>query len=273
MPMKLVILSLLLTGCVTHASSRNCVQKNSQIKNSQIEVDVLEYGNQNSSKTLIIIPPTGRTNYIDKKYAEQFCEAGYDVYIADKWSDDIETVTDLEIHEHFYGQAQKAVSAIIETIKSPFIGILGTSVGGLHASVAASVQDKVNAVFVITGGISIAEVIVTSDQEAMVGLKRDRKARYGFKNEKENIDAIQQVFTFEPEKLPKKFESKDLGISVAMKDKTVPTATQLKLKEFWKPKKILVYSSNHFWGIVKTWLLDSDQVLDFFEESSRKVVK
>ncbi len=273
--MKLVtlILSLFLTSCITNTSSRNCVQKKSKISNSEIEVDVLEHGDRTAPKTLIILPPTGRTNYIDKKYAEQFCQAGYDVYITDKWSNDTETVIDLEIHEHFYGQAQKAVSAVIENIKSPFIGILGTSVGGLHASVSASVQDKVNAVFVITAGISIAEVIVTSDQEAMVGLKRDRKSRYGFKDEKENIDAIQKVFTLEPEKLPKKFESKDLGIAVAMQDNTVPTATQLKLKEFWKPKKILAYSSNHFWGIVKTWLLDSDQVLEFFEDSSRKVVK
>lgn len=271
--MKFITLLLLISGCATNTKSRNCVQKKSKISSPQIEVDVLEYGNRNASKTLLIIPPTGRTNYIDKKYAEQFCQADYDVFILDRWSNDIETTIDLEIHEHFYGQAQKAVSAAIENVKSPFIGILGTSVGGLHASVAASVQDKVNAVFVITAGISIAEVIVTSDQDAMIGLKRDRVARFGFKNEQENIKAIQNVFSLEPEKLPKKFESKDLGISVAMKDKTVPTATQLKLKEFWKPKKILAYSSSHFWGIVKTWLLDSDQVLEFFEESSRKVVR
>ena len=64
------------------------------------------------------------------------------------------------------------------------------------------------------------------------------------------------------------FKEKDLGMVIAESDETVPTATQQNLRNFWKPKKIISYSNGHFWGIVRTWLLDEDQVVEFFETNA-----
>ncbi len=254
-------------SCISTSESRNCEPESTQFGSAEFQVQISRYGGQSSQKSLIIVPPTGRTNYIDKSYAEEFCSAGYDVYILDSWTGDVETTIELEIHQRFYGKAQTAITLVLDQIKSSYTGLLGTSVGGLHASIAASYQDRLQAVFVITTGIPIAEVVVNSDQEAMVKLKKERQKRYGFSTTQENILALGKAFTWEPQQLSEKYKEKDLGMSIALNDGTVPTENQIKLQDYWKPKKVITFSSNHFWGIIKTWLFSRDEVLEFFEES------
>ncbi len=221
-----------------------------------------------SRKALVIVPPTGRTNYIDRRYAKLFCKAGYDVYIMDQWTNDEETTTELEIHERFYGQAQKAISIVINQIpKNSYVGLIGTSVGGLHAVIAANYQERLDAVFVITAGISVAEVVVNSDQKAMVYLNSERKKNYNLKTDEEVLAAIGTAFTYEPTQLTERYKTRSLGMVIGLQDKTVPTATQKKLEEYWKPKKVINYKNDHFWTIVKAWLFTSDEILEFFEES------
>ena len=125
-----------------------------------------------------------------------------------------------------------------------------------------------DSVFIITGGAPIAEVIVLSDQKAMLGLKQKRKDRFGFKNAEENKMAIDKNFSLEPMQLGDGFKEKDLGMVIAENDETVPTTTQQNLKNYWQPKKVISYSSGHFWGIVRTWLLDEDEVIQFFETNA-----
>lgn len=237
---------------------------------NDFKVDVtLFYDDKPASKSLIIMPPTGGTNIVDRSYAKKFCRAGYEVYIINGWMKDQETRSDLDIHQSFYSKAQRAINYVTDEIKTPFIGMMGTSVGALHASVASATNPKLDAVFVIVGGTPIAEVIVTSDQKAMTDLKATRKKRFGFKNDQENIEAIGKVFHLEPMSQGELFKQKALGMAIADNDSTVSTLTQNKLREFWKPKTVIEISGGHFWGIVKMWLLHSHQILEFFEESAK----
>ncbi len=265
----------------TIAEAKSCEIEKIKLGTSELEVQVSLYsqgksknesakeaGAQPASKSLVIIPPTGRTNIIDRRYAKLFCKAGYNVYVMEQWTNDEETTTELEIHERFYSQAQKAISIVINQIpENSFVGLIGTSVGGLHAVIAANYQERLDAVFVITAGISVAEVVVNSDQEAMVYLNSERKKNYNFKTDEEVITAIGTAFTYEPTQLTERYKKRSLGMVIGLQDKTVPTATQNKLKEYWKPKKVITYSNDHFWTIVKAWLFTSDEILEFFEES------
>lgn len=223
-----------------------------------------------AAKSLIIFPPTGGTNLIDRSYAKKFCANGYDVYVINGWSGDKETVTDLTIHQNFYSRAQKALTVVLDNIHTPFIGLIGTSVGGLHASVAANTQTKIDSVFIIAGGAPIAEVVVTSKQDAMVKLKADRKIRYGFKSDNENIEAITKVFTLEPMKQGELYKTKDIGMAIASEDTVVNSKNQVKLQKYLQPKAIINLSNDHFWGIVNTWLFHDTDIISFFENSYLK---
>lgn len=214
------------------------------------------------------MPPTGGANYIDRSYAKEFQRKGFDVYILNHWTGFDELRIDLNIHQALYTRAQKAIGLIIDQIKTPYIGMIGTSVGALHASVAASTHDRLNSVFIITGGAPITEVIVRSDQKAMLEAKKKRFEKYGFKNEDEYLQRLRKEFHLEPMELGEKYKNKTLGMVVGDEDTTVPTNTQRQLQKFWNPKTTIVYQSSHFWTIVKTWLFESKAVFKFFEDDA-----
>ena len=261
-------------GCVSVISGSDCQISKKIYTGTNYKVDVSKYSeNKDSQKSLLIVPPTGGTNYIDKSYASQFCSAGYDVYLLNSWTlasapEDF----DLDLHQRDYVRGQQAVSLVLNDIKTKFIGLLGTSLGALHGAVAASKQERLNAVFLIVGGAPIREVIVTSDQQAMQELFSQRQKNYGFKNTDEYLAALETHFLLEPMQLDDGFKTKDIGVSIALNDTTVPTLNQKKLAEYLKPKTVIEHSTSHFWGIFNTWLFSSQEIIDFFEASQKKQI-
>ena len=255
-----------LSACSTFPHS--CAPKDIHINSVNGDLIVTQYSPASpTQKGLILVPPTGGTNVIDRSYAKSFCSRGYDTYIINDWPRPNEQTSDLELHQHFYENAQKAIEAVMHQMTSSFIGILGTSVGALHASIAANTMERLNAAFFIVGGLPIAEVVVTSDQLAMRNLRDLRKERFGFKNDQQNIDAIEKVFSLEPERKSPN-STKDFGAVVATEDSTVPTVTQQKLVDHFKPSVLITIHNGHFWTVIKTWLFHSDEIIDFFDKSS-----
>ncbi len=225
-----------------------------------------------SNKSLVILPPTGGTNTIDKSYAKAFSGEGYDVYILNDWSHPGETGDDVERHQRAYSNSQKAIELALKDIKTPFIGMLGTSLGATYASVAANVFPELDAVFMIVGGLPLSNVIVTSDHADMRAFHVSRMKRYGFKDDREYAEAIDAYLKLEPTRLGRLHETKDIGTVVAKKDTTVPYATQKNLVEFFHPRKTIELPNAHFWAIVKTWLFHTAELVSFFNESaSRKL--
>ncbi|MDZ4660465.1 MAG: acyl-CoA thioester hydrolase/BAAT C-terminal domain-containing protein [Pseudomonadota bacterium] len=264
----LLIISGLTTGCVTFSNNLACSSNEVLIGETDFKVQLTHYDPEGKSlKSILILPPTGGTNLIDRSYAKEFCAKGYDVYILNTWTDKLEESPDLEYHQRFYTRGQKAISRVLAEVKTPFVGLLGTSIGALHSSIAATTVEKIDAVFIIVGGAPIAEIVLSSDQQQMIDLKYARKKLYGFKNDQENIEAIGKAFQLEPMQQGTLYKKKDLGMSIAKNDETVPTINQNKLRDYWQPKKVVSLSSNHFFGILKTWLFHTDELVSFFEES------
>lgn len=266
------ILISMLSSCAS-ATQSNCINRDVAIEHENFTVFFTVKSSQEkvSDKALIIMPPTGGSNYIDRSYAKQFCAAGYDTYIINGWTGMYASSVDLHIHDVLYERGQYAIKLVSEYIRSPFLGLLGTSVGGLHAAVAANNYERINAVFVIAAGVPIAEVIVNSNQKEMQQLYTKRQKVYQFKNREENLQALKKNFNYEPIGLSDKYLHKDLGMSIALEDKTVPTENQLKLKDYWNPETVITHPSTHFWGIVKTWLFDSEQIIQFFDRSAARL--
>jgi len=225
--------------------------------------------NRGSKRAVLIMPPTGGTNFIDRSYARRLCYAGFEVFILSRWTGDDEKDIHLDLHQKFYSRGVRAIETVLKNIPHQFIGLLGTSVGGLFAAVAASSVDRLDAVFTIVGGAPIPSVVVYSDQEAMVKLKKNRYALYGFKNDEDYLQRLSQEFHLDPFELETKFSGKDLGMVIATQDTIVGSQDQQRLRELWKPRKVIELANGHFWGILNTWLFYSRDVVRFFEESSQ----
>ena len=275
-----IILTLIFAGgfvaCAFLTLGPSCEVQKEVLARGDFEVNISKYQQTGTEKkTLILIPPTGGTNYIDRRYAEKFCKKGYAVTILNSWSGQDEVSYELELHQRFYSGAQRAITAVIEEIRKGGpdrqIGVLGTSVGALHAMVAASLQKEVSAVFSIVGGASIAEVVATSDQKAMQTLREERKKLYGIQTTEQHIKAINGALHLDPfaanSTLGDQHQNKKLGLAIADQDTTVTTATQKELEKRWQPQVVIQISGGHFWGIVKTWLFHVDEVVKFFEDA------
>ena len=242
--------------------------QNFQLSEGSFFVDITKYvARKKAEKSIIIIPPTGGTNIIDRQYAKRFRRAGYDAYILNFWTGYFEIQTDLEVHQRFYSNAQKAIELTLNSIKTPYIGMLGTSVGAMHTSIAVAAFERLNAAFAIVGGAPIAEVVVKSDLDTMRELHAARKSIFGFKSDQEYIQALDQAIELEPLRMGNNHHNKKLGMAIATKDSTVTFDTQLKLLDFWKPEKVITHKSNHYWGIVKTWAFHRSEIVRFFDES------
>ncbi len=274
-PLYLIFITAMLpiTSCSTFSSADNCTPVHRLLGSTNFQVDSTLYSSfENTKKSIVIVPPTGSTNAIDRSYAKMFCHAGFQVSILNHWTADQETNSDLEIHQHFYSGAQRAIQLIFAEIKTPFVGMLGTSVGALHTAISTNTLEKLNASFLIVGGASIAEVVVESDQQAMVDLKKDRIERFHFKSDIEIVKAIDEKLKLEPMLQGELFKNKNIGMVIATEDTTVPTRTQNKLRDFFKPKTVIEINSNHFWGIIKSWLFHDDEILKFFNDSASKLL-
>lgn len=262
------LLTTLTSACSHLDTSENCKPQTHTYHDQSFQVQTLSYQPESPfHKTILIIPPTGGTNIIDRSYASQFCKSGFQVHILSSWTGDTESVIDFEIHQRFYTQAQKAISTVLDQLSTPFIGLMGTSVGGLHASIAASTQDRIHAIFAITAGTPIAEVVVYSQQKAMIDLNKRRKEKFQTKSDQEQIQRISQVFHLEPQFSGSLHLKKDLGLSIALQDTIVPIEQQEKLQLYWNPETVIEIKNDHFWGILKTWLFHSDKILSFFNKS------
>lgn len=267
-----LILIFAVFSCASVFGSRRCTVSEKELSDENFSLSYIHYLNsEETKKSVIIMPPTGGVNFIDNRYASEFCSAGYSVYIIKSWTDpNKSTDIGLQRHQRDHERAQASIAKVIAEIKTPFIGILGTSLGGIYAAVAANYQEKINAVFMIAAGAPVTEVIVYSDQDLMQDLLKRRKSKFGYKSTEEYLQALQKEFFLEPMALGDKYKSKVIGMSIATKDEKVPTRNQLALADFFKPQKIISYDSSHFWGIIKSWAYSSGEIVSFFDKAAEK---
>ncbi len=261
---------ILALGLNSNPFSSTCLPKLMNYGDGDFTVNVSKYSPALSTqKTLVIFPPTGKTNFIDQRYARVFCQSGYEVLILNSWTGDEGDDGDLGSHQRYYGRAQRAMGLALDQIHTPFIGVLGTSLGALFAAMSASLYPQINAVFSIVGGAPISSIIAESDQKALRGLFENRKLQYGFKNIEEYKHALEEKIQYDPLKMAKPPKKMYLGMIVGDGDETVPTTYQKNLKVFWQPRFSKTISGDHRGVIIKTWLFHTHEILDFFNSAAK----
>lgn len=246
-----------------------CSQVVSTYGDSSFQVQVSQFQSSKAKgRSLLILPPTGGTNVLDLSYAKNLCENGFEVIILEHWTEDDEYSLELEIHQRFYARAQKAISIVLAHIKTPFVGVLGTSVGAIHSAIAMGTQERIDAAFVIVGGAPVANVIAYSDQEILVEARKKRFEVYKFNDNQEYAKELDQILSLDPGKLPTHYRNKFLGMVISKEDTTVPVGTQRALRDLWKPQVVYEFSNNHFISIIKTWLFHKDDIVEFFNKAA-----
>ncbi len=265
--MKKLILFFAQLGILGTLEAKDCFSEEKKIEHEDFYMTAKFYPYEGSKQTIIIMPPTGGTNVIDRSYARILCSEGFNVYILDKFTGYDEYNLDLEIHRRYYGRTQRAVDLILSDIPQDHtVSILGTSVGALHAAISTGRIERIKKALIITGGADITGLIVDSDQEIMRVAREKRNKMFGFKTRDDYYSELKKHIELDPLFFEAGYPGKKISMVIADNDTTVPGPYQRLLQKIAKPKRILEMSDNHFWAIVKTWLFHRKFVIDSFRD-------
>lgn len=264
--MKKLILLFVQLGIVGRLEAKDCFFEQKKMGREDFFLEARFYPRADSLKSVIILPPTGGTNLIDRSYARLLCAEGYNVYILDKWTGYDEYALDLDIHRRYYARTQRAVETIVGEIPATHsIGILGTSVGALHAAIAAGKIERIGHALFITGGTDITGLIVDSDQAVMKDAREKRNKMFGFRTRDDYYNELRKHIELDPLFYEEELRKKKISMVVADNDTTVPGIYQRLLQKITGSKRVLEMNDNHFWAIMKTWLFHKDFVVKSFQ--------
>ena len=256
---------LILFLCLIQKIAIGCSEDFLTLKKDQFVSEIVKYSpeKETTPSIVLIIPPTGGMNFIDKSYAKNICEKGQTSIILKNWTNDNEYNLELEIHHRFYKRAQKAIELVLESFPTKEFSILGTSVGGLHASIATARHEQIKKALLIVSGGGIASIIANTSQDILVDAKKKRFSLYKFKDNNHYISELKKVLPFEPLAMNVD-KSKKLAMIISNNDSVVPTINQLRLIKHWNLKILDESSLGHTATVVYTWLFNSDKVINFF---------
>ncbi len=264
--MKTLILFLAQLGILGSLEAKDCFFEDKKFEEEDFFTQARFYPVTGSIKTVIILPPTGGTNLIDRSYARLLCASGFNVYILDKYTGYDEYNLDLEIHRRYYGRTQRAVDLIVQAVpETHHLSIMGTSIGAIHAAISVGRVNRIRNALIITGGADVTAMIVDSDQNVMRVAREKRNKMFGFRTRDEYYNELRKHIELDSLNYSDKLPSKKISMVIAENDTTVPGKNQKLLQEIAKPARILEMNDNHFWAIVKTWLFHKDFVVNSFQ--------
>lgn len=268
-----LFVTLLITGLALSKPLLHLFKTQSEIKTYTHNNFFVKYRKINLSQNLkakgsiFIYPPTGGENIIDRLYARQLANLGFEVFILQDWTGYEISGYEYSLHNVFYSSAQKALEQVAkQEATTENWGVLGTSVGALHASITLTVNPKVKTGFLIVGGLPIPEIIVQSSQQAMKDLKTKRYSMYHLKNDEEYIKELSAAFKYEPTKIQlEPTKAITTAMILSTNDDLVPYKNQVMAEKFFKPQTVLKSSLNHRNTIAWFGLFEPTTVTHFFK--------
>jgi dienelactone hydrolase len=222
--------------------------------------------------SLIIVPPTGGENPIDRGYADLFCKNNIRAAIVEHWTGDDDAGTDLDVHDRGTARGIVAVKHTVEYLNPEAnepLGILGTSLGAIIASAAVGYEPRITAMALIVGGGGIANINAYSTEDVLIKLREDRMKTYGFKTPEEYEAALNQHIKLDPLYSAKLSHIEHNYMMIGDKDLTVPTKNQIELLDAIGPDKVEQhhFAGNHFETILYTFATHKQNLVDFFTDS------
>lgn len=226
-------------------------------------------GDKTNLKTILLLPPTGGENILDNVYANHLCIRGFRVVILVGWDFQDEASLDPAMHDRGAIRAVAAMRNAIDFIKPTAgqLGIMGTSVGGISASLVMGLDNRVAAGFFIVAGGGMVDIIAKSSEEHLAKFREERLKAYHLADVNAYRDFLSDKITLDPLEFAANASDRPTHFVVANQDITVPTENQVKLLEAFKAKEVTYLDGNHFKVILKTSATMKSTVKKFFAEN------
>jgi|GEM_PF-1296705 len=241
------------------------------LKERKIDLKIYHaYENDEDAPTVLILPPTGGENILDRGYANSLCNNGIRAVLISGWEHQLETSLDPKMHDNGALRSLTAIRHVLEFLhpqRPNQIGILGTSVGAMSAALALNYEPRLNAGTMIVGAGRFADVIADSDEQGARALREARMKFYGYKDVEEYRSALKASIITEPAQFAGFSGPKKTMIITADRDTTVRTEYQLEFSEQMRPSVHLHLSGNHLEVIKASFFHHCAEITDFFKSA------
>lgn len=235
-----------------------------------IKVILYKAYTNNLNRAVIVLPPTGGINLIDRGYSNKLCSAGLTVALLQDWEH--RDYMDLDFKMHDIG-ALRYISATrhtLEFLKSRdfnSVGLLGTSIGAIGGALAFGVEERIKAAAFIVGSARFADVVGTSTEKETSDLRESRMKKFDIKTQDEYTAAAKKEVMMDPAKYLTTVGDRSSLVVTADKDVTIPTEYQLELVEILKPKQHIKLQGSHIQAIKSAFWRHSSDIVNFFKSS------
>lgn len=220
-----------------------------------------------NDKLVLIVPPTGGSSIIEKRYAKYFCNHGLNAVIIDDWTGANLTseTLDFTVHQRELEYAESAIKKTLSYFKNSTIGMLATSKGAIGISAFTdTIEKKVSVLISIVAGGPLHLAISRANEEGLKTLRSQRMKLLDI----DQMEYDQLIF----ENL--KYRTQDISPNSKMKvvlvyateDIVVPTELQVWLKDLWNPSALWYLEDNHVPAIGKTVKHLKDDFLHIFKD-------
>lgn len=222
-------------------------------------------------RSIILLPPTGGENLMDKGYANALCSAGFRVILLREWAHDTEALLDLGMHDRNALRALAAVRHVLDYLRPAAnepVGILGTSVGALTSSLALQFDPRLKAAVLIVGGVGMPEIIAKTTEQGAAKLRAERMRHFGFRSPEEYLAALERNVKIEPADFAGHSGAKKILAVVGKRDVTVPTHLQRELVRRFGAQAI-EHEGDHMATILWAFWNQCARFTSFFREALR----
>lgn len=227
---------------------------------------------ESEMRTILLVPPTGGENALDRLYALHFCNDGFRVLILQRWAGDRDTDLDPSMHDRGTILSQAAVRHAVTYLnpaRPSLLGILGTSVGALIASISLGLDERISAGVLIVGGVGIADIIAHSDETTLTQLRNARKEHFHFADDAEYREALAKAVLIDPADFVGLYGDKKVRLMLAEDDTTVPTLNQKAMLSLLPQAESHWFPGDHVDVIKEVALWHKSDLSDFFSKALR----
>ncbi len=181
-----------------------------------------------SEAQVLILPPTGGENLIDRLYARKLCKRGLGAVLVKTWSYDTET-----------------------------------SLGALYAATLLGSEKRIETGVIIVGGSPLSEILATSTIPGVTQQRVSRIEKLKLQDAQDYRLLMDKKINLDASNFLPLARGKSALMVTALKDKIVPTSTQLNLwEEMGRPARIDI-KAGHLGAMISAYTWHRRSIEDF----------
>lgn len=214
-----------------------------------------EQGEFIDAPALIVVHESGRDMTVGRLLAFLLSRSGLHTFMVQMPGYDLRrgTAVDapsrmVDLWRQGIADARRArdAAAVLPRVNAQHIGIQGTSLGGFISTLAASIDNRYDSVFLLLSGGDIHGVLQNGDRDA--AKTRQRLAAAGLEGE----TLKQALRTIEPNRIAHRIAPERAWLFTANRDTVVPAENSLSLVRVMQldPSHHITFAADHYSGIV-----------------------